>query len=173
MAHIFVKNSLSNFKAAKVDVNFPIFVTTDSEGDPIWVLETATTYLTASGTKIRPAYVDKTAAFKNLDEAVAETVSKIASQIDWLPLIEDESSPYVVEMRPLGDEVSIASNIYIDIKEDAPSSGMDLSEVQILLITEGTEFDITDECVIDGDPFYYNVHWEPPNRITKHYKEEN
>ncbi len=173
MAHILVKNSLSTSKAAMLDINFPIFVTTDSKGDPIWVLETSTTYPSASGTKIRPAYIDKVTAFEDLDEAVAETVSKIAAQRDWLPLVEDEHPPYVLELRPLGDAVSIASNVYIDIKEDAPSAGIDLSELKVFITTEDTEFDITDECVIDGDPFYYNVHWEPPARITRHYKEEN
>lgn len=172
MAHIFVKNSLSNLKAAKVDINFPMFVTTDSDGDPIWLLETATTYPSASGTSIRPVYINKATKFADLDEAVAEAVSEIASQIDWLPLEEDDSPPYVVDIRPIGEEVSIASNIYIDIREDAPSAGIDLSEATVVVTTEGTDFDITEECSITGDPFYYNIHWEPPSRITRNYKQE-
>ncbi len=173
MAHIFVKNSLSNLKAAKLDINFPMYVTTDSEGDPIWLLETATTYPSASGTAIRPVYIDKATRFEDLDEAVAEAVSEIASQIDWLPLEEDNDPPYIVEIRPLGAEVPIASNVYIDIREDAPSAGIDLSEVKVTVMTGETDFDITNECTITGDPFYYNIHWEPPSRITRNYQRSN
>lgn len=172
MAHILVKNSLSNYKAVLVDINFPIIVTTDSEGDPQWVLETATTYPSISGTKIRPAYAHKATAFNSLDDAVADAISEIAKQIDWLPLVEDNTPPYISDIRPLGEAVSIASNIHIDIKDDVPSAGIDLSEVKVMLTTENTEFDITEECVIDGDPFYYNIHWEPPTRITRNYKQE-
>lgn len=169
MAHIFVKNSLSDLKAAKVDINFPIYVTTDSKGEPIWVLETATTYPSASGTAIRPTYINNATAFEDLDEAVAETISKIASQIDWLPLVEDTEPPYIEEYRPIGEAVSIASNIYIDIKEDAPSAGIDLSDAKIILNNGVRDFDITNECVMDGDPFYYNIHWKPTSRVTGHY----
>jgi len=172
MAHILVKNSLSNYKAVLVDINFPITVTTDSAGDPQWVLETASTYPSASGTKIRPAYAHKATAFNSLDDAVADAISEIAKQIDWLPLVEDDTPPYISDIRPLGGAVSIASNINIDIKDDVPSAGIDLSEVKVTLTTENTEFDITDECVMDGDPFYYNIHWEPPTRVTRNYKQE-
>jgi hypothetical protein len=172
MSHILVKNSLSNYKAALVDINFPIIVTTDSKGDPKWVLETATTYPSTSGTTIRPAYAHKAMAFNNLDDAVADAVSEIAKQIDWYPLVEDGSPPYISDIRPLGDEASIASNISIDIKDDVPSAGIDLSEVGVTLITDGTEFDITEECVMEGDPFFYNIHWEPPTRVTRNYRQE-
>ncbi len=172
MAHILVKNSLSNYKAVLVDINFPIVVTTDSEGDPQWVLETATTYPSASGTDIRPVYAHKATAFNSLDDAVADAISEIAKQIDWEPLVEDEDPPYVTSIKPLGGAVSIASNINIDIQDDVPSAGIDLSDVKVTLTTGNTDFDITDDCVIDGDPFYYNIHWEPPSRITRNYKQE-
>jgi len=172
MAHILVKNSLSNYKAALVDINFPIVVTTDSEGDPKWVLETASTYPSASGTKINPVYAHKITAFNSLDDAVAKAISEIAKQIDWDPLVVDATSPYVTDVKPLGDSVSIASNVSIDIVDDIPSAGIDLSDIQVTLTTENTVFDITNECTIEGDPFYYNVHWEPPSRITRNYKQE-
>ena len=171
MAHIFVKNSLSNSKAVLVDINFPrIIVAPDSDGNPKWVLETASTYPSASGTKINPSYVHGAESFDNLDDAVAHAISKIASQIDWSPLEDDHCSPYVSSIAPYGDSVSIASNIQIDIKEEIPSAGIDLSDVKVSLTTEDTEFDITNECVIDGDPFFYNIHWEPPSRITRNYR---
>jgi hypothetical protein len=172
MAHILVKNSLSNYKAVLVDINFPVIVTTDSKGEPQWVLETATTYPSASGTKVRPAYAHKATAFNNLDDAVADAISELAKQIDWLPLVEDGDPPYISDIKPLGEEVSIASNIHIDIKDDVPSAGIDLSDVKVTITTGNTEFDITNECIMDGDPFFYNIHWEPPSRVTRTYKQE-
>jgi len=170
MAHIFVKNSLSNLKAAKLNVNLPMYVTTDSDGEPIWLLEVATTYPSASGTKIRPTYIDKTLSFEELDAALAESVSKIASQIDWEPLVPDDSAPYITEYKPIGANVSIASNIDINLKEDTPSAGIDLSGVSIVLNTGAVDLDITSECIIEGTPFEYDIHWEPPERKTKHYQ---
>ena len=172
MAHIFVKNSLNTTKAAKIDINFPIFVTTDSDGDPIWVLETASTYLSDSGKEIVPTYINKTTEFNNLDDVVAETVSEIARQIDWLPLVEDTDPPYVTDFKPVGGNVSIASNIYMNIREDAPSAGIDLSDVEIILNNGNTDFNITNDCVIKGTPFNYNINWETPWRFTRHYREE-
>jgi len=165
MAHILIKNSLSELKAAKLNVNIPTMVTTTSEGDPIFVLETGTTYLSASGIKIRPEYVDKVNGFKNIDEALANSISKIASQIDWTPLTKDDSSPYVIEKRPVGSNVSISSNVYIELKDDTPSAGIDLSDVQIFLDNGVIEFDITDECEVGGTPLSYSIHWRPPFRI--------
>lgn len=171
MAHILVKNSLSDYKTALVDINLSKFViTNDSDGDPKWVLEAATTYPSASGTKIKPSYIHNVVNFDNLDNALADSVSKLASQINWAPLVCDSSPPYMSNIAPFGESVSIASNIHIDIKEDNPSSGIDLSDVNVTITTEGIEFDITDECIIDGDPFFYNIHWEPPSRITRNYR---
>lgn len=172
MAHIYVKNSLSNLKAAKISINIPSFVSVSSEGEPKWFLEIATTYLTASGTMIRPVYVDRTLPFEEVDAAIADAISKIASQIDWNPLVPDDSAPYINEYKPVGSAVSIASNVDIAVKEDTPSAGIDLSETEILLSTGEVDLDITDECRIEGTPFNYSIHWEPPERKYRHYEEE-
>lgn len=173
MAHIFVKNSLSNLKAAKLNLNLPVYVTTDSNGDPIWLLEVATTYPSISGTKIRPSYINKATSFEDLDSAVAEAVSEIAKQIDWLPLSDDVDAPYVSKFNPKeGDNVSIGSNIFINIKETAPSAGIDLSDMALIIDVGSAEFDITSECEINGNPFEYTIKWEPPMRVYKRYEEE-
>lgn len=172
MAHIYVKNSLSNLKAAKVDLNLPMFVTTDSNGEPIWVLEVATTYPSVSGTRIRPSYINKVTSFEELDSAVAEAVSEIASQIDWLPLVDDTDAPYIDDYRPEGSNVSIGSNVFIGIREDAPTAGIDLSEMEVTIDNGEVEFDITSECEVDGNPFEYFLKWAPPDRIYKRYDEE-
>lgn len=169
LAHILVKNSLNTSKAAKIDVNFPIYITTDSEGDPIWLLEVATTYSSVSGTDIKPIYINKVTAYEDLDEPIADAVSEIASQIDWLPLTEDKDPPYVDEYIPEGESVSLMSNIFIKIKENAPSAGINLSDVEVLINNGSEEFDITEECKIEGNPFEYEIRWMPKLRYQKYY----
>ena len=164
MAHIFVKNSLSELKAAKVNINVTSVVTTESEGDPLFVLEAATTYPSISGTKIRPAYANKIND-NNLDYTIDELVSKIASSIDWAPLEKDTVPPIIQSVAPIGNAVSIASNIYIDLIDERPSSGIDLSEAQIMLNNGVIDFNITEECTIEGTPFNYIIRWIPPLRI--------
>lgn len=168
MAHIFVKNSLSELKAAMVDINFPKLVTKESKGDSIYLLSAETTYPSMSGTKIPPIYIDKVNC-TNLDYAIDEAVSTIASQIDWLPLTIDSEAPYIDKFSPSGDDVSIASNIYIEIVDDIPSAGIDLSEMTVVLNTGESNFDITDECKIKGNPLHYRIFWEPKERIQKTY----
>lgn len=171
MAHTFVKNSLSNLKNVKVNINFLKYVNNGSDGDPIWIIEAASTYPPASGTKITPSYVNNIDTLENVDEAISQVVSEVAKQIDWLPLVRDDSPPYVVEVGPLGSDVSIASNIYIDIKDDAPSSGIDLSDVKIFINNSTIDIDITEQCIIEGDPFFYTIRWEPTHRLPRHYEE--
>lgn len=173
MAHIFVRDSLTVTKAARLDINFPIMVTTNSEGDPIWLLEVATTYPSASGTDITPVYVNKATSYEDLDEPIAEAVAKIAKQIDWLPLVEDTQAPFVVEYRPEGENVSIMSHIYIDLEEYHPSAGIDLSDAQVVLNNGVFDFDITSECVVTGNPFRYNLLWRPRSIEFKRYDSED
>lgn len=172
MAHIIVKNSLSNNKAVLVDVNIKDIVTNTSDGDPIWVMETATTYPSVSGTLIRPVYVANTANFEDVSEVVDYSVSKIAQQIMWGELIEDVDAPYVDYIYPVGSNASIASNIVIDIIDAMPSAGIDLTDVKVILDTEGTSFDITNECSIVGDPTHYTFYWEPKIRVFNTYNGE-
>jgi len=173
MAHIFVRNSLGINTNVKIDVNFPVIVTTGSEGEPKWLLEVATTYPSISGTDIRPIYINKTTAYDDLDEPIADAVSEIASQIDWYPLVDDLLIPFVSEYRPSGENVSINSNIYIIIKDDLPSAGIDISNMQVVLNNGMIDFDITTECSIEGDPFEYLIQWIPELRLRRSYNEEN
>lgn len=172
MAHIYVQNSLNSRMAVRMNLNIPMFVTTESEGEPIWVLEVATTYPSASGTDIRPVYINKTDADDDLDVAIADAISKISSQIDWGELVVDDKVPYVAEARPYGPDVAISSEIYIDIKEEAPSAGIDMSEVEVILNNGVMDFDITDQCIVDGDPFNFLIKWKPPNVVMGYYDKD-
>lgn len=171
MAHIFVRNSLNNTKTVKLNVTLPKYVIKGhDDGDPRWLLEVATTYLSASGTKIRPEFIDTVENGANMDKLIETAVANIASQIDWEPFVEDTDTPYVTTTIPSSvGEVPIHSNVYIDITDDVPSAGVDLSEVQIIVNNGTQDFDVTGDCNITGDPFNFNIAWKPPLRQYSTY----
>jgi len=171
MAHIFVRNSLNNTKTVKFNVTLPKYVVkSHDDGDPRWLLEVATTYPSASGTYIRPEFIDTTVSGDNVDELIEVAVSNIASQIDWEPFVDDTDTPYVTTTVPSSvGEVPIHSNVYIDIKDDVPSAGIDLSEIQIIVNNGTQDFDVTGDCDIIGDPFSFNIAWKPPMRQYSTY----
>lgn len=165
MPHIIVQNSLNNRMAVKFNVNFVKFYPKGYEGDPRWLLEVATTYPSATGSGIVPYYVDTIGPNENVDYLIAEGVSQLASQIDWGEFVEDTDSPYVSDILPLNTTtVPIESNVYIDLKDDMPSAGIDLSDAKITIHNGVEEFDITGSCDIEGDPLYYKIKWKPPIR---------
>lgn len=171
MAHFFVRNSLNTEKSVKIDLSFARYVDGPAvDGDLKWVLEIGTTHPSISGTRIRPVIVNNVENYKNVDAVIAEAVSIIASQIDWDPLVADTEAPFVGSVLPeINAQVPIESNVYIDIKDNYPSSGLDLSEMVVTINNGVIDFDITDECTVTGDPFHYTVHWKPPQRNYKYY----
>ena len=172
MAHIFVKNSLNNLKTVKIDINLVTLATNTSSGDPIFLIEAATTYPSISGTKIRPTYADKTIIAKNLDTLIDSLVGKIAAQIDWAPLSKDAQAPRIAEAKPLGTNVPIEANVHITIEDIIPSAGIDMSTATIIINNGVQDFDITNECKISGDPFKYYIEWNPSLREYKKYDVE-
>ena len=165
MAEILVKNSLNNNLTVKMDVNLHKFSLKGSSDNSVWMLGVATTAPSLSGLSIPPEYVNLTDGFNTVDSALTGGVSKIAANIDWGELSDDNESPYVVSNLPESDNtVSIESNVYIDIKDDVPSAGIDLTDLTVKINTGTSEFDVTDKCLIEGNPFCYQIKWSPPAR---------
>ncbi len=172
MAHFYIRNSLNYNKTVKIDVSFIRgYDVNSNDGDPRWFLELATTEPSASGTKIPPEYINNIYDETKLNQLIDNAVSNISSKIDWGVLLEDTDSPYVYDFFPksVGGIVPIESNVDISIKDDFPSAGLDLSNISVSLDVDGAVFDITSECEIEGDPFRYNIHWEPPSRVYENY----
>lgn len=172
MAHFYVKNSLNYSKAVKINISFVRgYAVGANDGDPRWFLELATTHKAADGTKILPQYINSVGSTATMDSLISEAVAVIAAQIDWSPLEEDKEAPYVYNIFPamVTGSVPITSNIDITLKDAFASSGVDLSAAVITLSTNGTTFDITDECSVEGSPFEYLIHWAPPDRKYNYY----
>lgn len=175
MAKVIVKNNLNPGKAVFFDVTILKCVDKGMEGEEKYYIEIGTTHsgikiTNDNGTyekrgevRIRPGYIDNISS-KNLDGEFSKVLGKLSSYIDWRPLLSDTEAPYISHIEPIGDNVSIFSNINLSIKDDIPTSGIDLSEMKIVLNNGVVDFDITSEVEVSGDPFEYSIFWAPTIR---------
>ena len=171
MAHIFVRNSLNTNFAVKLNTTFIKTYDVADGGESKWVMEVATTYPSSSGTKILPRYIDVfDKSITNIDQVIENSVSEIATEINWAPFVVDNTTPCVIKTVPEDNTtVDINSNIYMGIKDTAPSAGIDMSSAKIIINNGAQDFDITSECKITGTPFYFNIEWVPPMREYRTY----
>jgi hypothetical protein len=65
--------------------------------------------------------------------------------------------------------VSIGSNISLVLKDYLPSAGIDLSNAKVVLNNSMTDFDITSEVQVEGDPYEYTIRWNTPMRVYSRY----
>jgi hypothetical protein len=170
MAEFYVHNSLNPNKTVKFNITLRYFVIVGEKGRHMWVLEIGTTHPDINGDAISAAKVHTISA-SNFDVVIENAVSSLCAQIDWSPLSDDKISPYVDIATPAGGTtVPIQSDVYIKIKDKLPSSGIDLSTMKIVLNTGETDFDITSEVTIKGDPYVYELYWAPPLRVYERYE---
>ena len=160
MAEFYVKNNLSPGKAIKCTVAFRQIINKDEEGEPVWVVEIGTLAQHKEGGPIPPVFIHYTDAL-NLDEAIRDATEVISSQVDWSPLLEDLRSPFVKRYSPMEKIVDIHSNVSVDIKDVAPSAGIDSNSIRMTV----NGFDVTDELELRGNPFNYSVLWRPFLRV--------
>lgn len=168
MAEFYVHNSLNPNKTVKFNITLRYFVIKGERGDHKWVLEIGTTHLDADDNDISAAKIHGISV-DNLDEVIEDALAGLCAQIDWSPLVDDKDAPYVDSAGPTGSDTSIWSNILIVLKDQLPSSGIDLSAMKIILNNDTQDFDITSEVDITGDPYIYTLRWFPPARIFNRY----
>jgi hypothetical protein len=168
MAEFWVTHSLNNTTAVKFNISLRYFVLKGSRGDHKWVLEIGTTYPDANGDDISATKIHNISA-EDLDEIIETAVANMCAQIDWSPLVPDVDAPYVYSASPTGSGVSLYSDVLLTLKEILPSAGMDLSSMKIILNNSVTDFDITSEVVVEGDPYESYLKWSPALRIRSTY----
>ena len=168
MAEFFVTNSLNCNKSVKFNISLRYFIIKGEEGEHCWVLEIGTTHKDINGDSISAKKIHKISA-DDLDQVIEEATAELCSQIDWSPLVDDKEAPFVDIFSPTGENVSIASNIYITIKDELLSAGIDLSNMKVILNNGMTDIDITSEIVTEGDPYEYKFKWITPLRVYDTY----
>lgn len=164
MAELLVRHSLNSSKAVKFNFTLRQAVTTTTKGDPVWLLEVGTTEKDLNGAKIPPVIVHNILQ-TDLDAVLESAVSSMCSLIDWGTLSEDKEAPILIYTYPENNatEVPVKSIIEISIKDLLPATGIDLSEIEVTFDNGDYEFDITNEVIIDGNPFDYTLTWRPHN----------
>jgi len=163
MAEIFVRNSLNSRKSIKINLALREFTDKNSEGESKWFLELGTQELTASGTLIPPQLINNVSA-SNVEEEIEGAIGKICSYVDWGDFEADTVAPYIRNFYPIGAATPINSTVVMNIVEDLPSAGIDLSEAKVTFNNGTINFDITSEINIEGDPYDYKIWWKPPKK---------
>ena len=161
MSEIFVRNSLNSKKPVKFNFAIRKFVDKLSEGEELWVLEVGTLTPDTNGDPIPPYYVHNIAE-KNVEDEVDKAISSMCALIDWTVLEDDNDPPYITYFSPEGEAIDITSYVEFGLKDDLPSSGMDLSDMKVTLNNGEVDFDITSELIVKGDPYEYTFKWIPP-----------
>ena len=139
-------------------------MTKSDEGDIKWVLELGTRELTASGIKI-PTQIVHNIVEKNIEDEIEKSVSQICTYVDWGDFESDNEAPYINTFYPIGSDVSINSTVTMNVVEDLPAAGIDLSEATIVFNNGEVDFDITNEINVEGDPYDYKISWKSPNKV--------
>jgi hypothetical protein len=164
---VYVKNSLNYTKAVKFNISLRYFVIKGEKGEHFWTLDVGTTHSGTGGVEMSRKIHN--VSVEDLDEAIEQALSELSSYIDWTPTVLDKESPYVHEFSPIGNDVSIGSQVLVTLKEDLPSAGMDLSNMRVTFDNGAQEFDITSEVDITGDPYVYKLKWLPERRVYDTY----
>ena len=162
MAELYVINSLNLTKSVKFNLGLRYFVVKgDEDGDTKWVLEVGTTHSGSDGATPLVRKIHNIAA-EDFDEVLEGALSELCALIDWSPFVADGEPPYLVSVNPTGDGTPIGSTVYLRIKEELPSSGIDLSNIKVIINNGTVDFDITSEIEVTGDPYEYDIKWAPP-----------
>ena len=160
MSEIIVKHTLNPRKAVKFNLNLRKYALKEEEGESVWLLEIGTTSLDAQGNKIVPKFIHKVQdAF--LEEVINKAVASMCQLIDWSEFDVDRYPPSIKKFTPEGADVPITSRVEFSISEKNPASGIDLSDMKVILNNGAVDFDITSEVIIKGDPYEYNFYWTP------------
>jgi hypothetical protein len=156
LAEFIVRNSLNPYKVVKFGVTTRQIVSKENEGENIWIIEVATDEPTISGSVIPPVYINLR-TLDDLDKEIQKATAIISSQIDWTPLIDDCTPPFVSDSFPKNDVVGIESSVEFIIKDNLPSAGIDESSIKMTV----NGFDVTSELELSGDGYEQKVKWKP------------
>lgn len=115
--------------------------------DPKWVLEASTTQTDEDGDPIEPVR-EYLSSHDTLTEDINSLITELCKKIDWT-YVEDEDPPSIVGHWPIRDAtgVPVTTDIIINLSEEPPSSGIDLSSIKVKV----KGFDLTEQITLKGD----------------------
>jgi len=115
--------------------------------DPKWVLEASGKELDEDGDPLDPVRM-YLSSHDTLTEDINDLITEYCKKVNWT-YVADTEPPKIIGHWPLdgAEGVEVITDIIINLTEDPPSSGIDLSS--ICLKVKG--FDLTDQLSIKGD----------------------
>lgn len=115
--------------------------------DPMWVLEASTNELDEDGDSIDPVR-KHLSNHDTLTEDINELITDLCKLVDWNDDVDTEP-PKIVGIWPTPglQGVSVETGITVNLTEEPPSSGIDLSSIRLKV----KGFDLTDQLTIKGD----------------------
>jgi hypothetical protein len=167
MAELLIKSSLNPSQLVSVRVSLRqvilegIYREDQPEevwsGDPMWILEVATSAFDCDGRAIQPIW-SYLRSFTTIDEEITNLVNQVAERVCWAEL-EDTEPPRIIDMSPAEGATNVApdTTISITIKDEFPSAGINPDTFKV--IVKG--YDLTHLVSITGGPFEYVLSLTP------------
>jgi hypothetical protein len=170
VAELFLHHALSDKKSVKVNITLGQIVPKDADGDTVWILSLGTTTSgTGTNSFVVPYRIHKINA-TDVDDALEQALVYLYKQIDWEPLSVDVTPPYIYTTVPEDNsDIDISTYVEIKIRDDYMTSGVDMSNMKVILNNGSVDFDITSEVNISGDLYEKILRWDPPERIKSRY----
>jgi len=162
MPDILVTNP--NFDGSSITVNVDLvsIVPKNELGDHKYIFTIGTFYKDTNGDSIDPIYVHST-SIKGFWDSLPDALESICSKIGWGEYKTDNVCPYVNYYSPKGEDVSLYSSVVVNIKDDYPSTGIDVDSIKVYI----NNIDVTEDIVVDGSYNDLKLMWNPKKRALK------
>jgi hypothetical protein len=145
-------------------ITFRSIINKGEDGEPVWLVEINTVEPHKNGGNIPTEFIHLVSTV-NLDTAIKKATENISSQINWEPLVNDQTAPSITNSSPINNGVvDINSDVWFDIKESLPAAGVDISSVKMFV----NDIDVSDQLDVDGNPYSYRIRWIPM-RVYDYY----
>jgi hypothetical protein len=169
MAEVFVQNLRDPSQRVGIMVTIKrVIVTQDGTGTQMWAIQASTKELDADGNPIAPTY-KWTSNQTTFSDDVNELIDTLCKKVNWT-YEPDTTPPEITSHWPMQNDTGIPvdSEIVVNIGEQLPSSGLDISSIKVKV----KGFDLTDQVTIKGDISSCSVYITPGTRYQSAVNED-
>jgi len=148
MAEVIVQNMRNPDQVITVMITLRrMSIATEKTGEVKWVLEASTKERDADGDLIPPA-IKYLSNRDTLSADIQDLITELCEEVDW-DYEPDYDPPEVISHWPLAGalDVSVETEIIINLAEVAPAAGIDLDSIKVRV----KGYDLTDQVTIKGD----------------------
>jgi len=170
MAEVIIQNlrNLDQIVSVMVTIRKTI-IPEHSGGGTMWIIEASTDEPDANGDLIPPVRL-WSSSYDTLTEDINSIINELAQKVNW-DYEPDYEPPEIKSHWPISGAtgISVDTNIRINITEDAPSAGIDLSSIRVRV----KGFDLTSQVSIEGDVRSCSVSLTPGSKYQSAINDDN